>query len=91
MRRPPAVITDLPPSPEQEQRARLIRYAIMMAIRVACLGLCFVVPGWWVILPILGAVFIPYFAVVVGNATLRPRGGASERPGGVLERRQDDA
>lgn len=90
MRRHPAVITDLPPSPEQDQRARLIRYGAMMGIRVICLALCFVVPGWWVLVPALGAVFLPYFAVVVGNAAARTAAGGLERPGGVVVRPPDD-
>lgn len=51
------------------------RYLWMMGIRVACLPLALVVEGWarWVF--ILGAVALPYFAVVVANAVSRPRAG----------------
>lgn len=86
MRAKPAVVTELPPSPEQEQRARFLRYTVMMGIRVVCLALCFVTPGWWMLIPALGAVFLPYFAVVVANAGSRKPVGQVERPGSVVRR-----
>ena len=43
----------------------------MMLARVACLGIFFVVPGWWKLVPAAGAIFIPYFAVVVANQVTR--------------------
>lgn len=44
-------------------------YLYMMLVRVGCLGLFFVVPGWWKLVPALVAVLIPYFAVVVANVS----------------------
>jgi len=43
-------------------------YTLAMGIRLICIGLCFIVPGWFVTLPILGAILIPYFAVVTANS-----------------------
>lgn len=43
----------------------------MMLVRVACLGIFFVVPGWWKLIPAFFAVFIPYFAVVIANVSTR--------------------
>jgi hypothetical protein len=39
-----------------------------MSIRVICLILCVFVDGWWRLLFFCGAVFLPYFAVVLANA-----------------------
>lgn len=63
----PQSITSLPESPDIERRRRMTRYLIAMAIRVACIFLCFFVHGWWLLLPIVGAVVLPYIAVVLAN------------------------
>jgi hypothetical protein len=82
-------ITSLPPSPEQERRKRMIEYSIMMGIRVLCVLACIWVRGWWLLIPALGAIFLPYFAVVVANAAQTGSSDTVERPGS-LERRQDE-
>lgn len=79
MARQSTSITSLPRSPEDDQRARMIKYSVMMAIRVVCIGLCLVVPGWWLLVCVLGAVFLPYVAVLIANAT-DTRGIKVERP-----------
>jgi hypothetical protein len=77
-------ITSLPPSPEEERRARMIKYSIMMGIRVACIVALLFVQGWWILVFAAGAVFLPYFAVVVANvATNRPQAEV-ERPGSIV-------
>lgn len=63
----------------------MIKYLIAMAIRVVCIILCIVVPGWWVLIPVLGAVFLPYFAVLIANSTTS-KAGSIESPGGVVVR-----
>jgi hypothetical protein len=46
----------------------MIRYTVSMSIRLVCFILVFVVPyGWLSWVMIAGAVFLPYFAVVVAN------------------------
>jgi len=45
----------------------MIRYGIAMGIRVLCVILCFFLQGWWLVLPIVGAVVLPYIAVVFAN------------------------
>lgn len=62
-------ITSLPRSPEDDRRARMIKYSITMGIRLVCLGACFVVPGYWIIIPAIGAILLPYVAVVLANVT----------------------
>lgn len=88
MRNRPVAITELPPSPEQEQSARMRRYALTMGIRVLCIIACLFVQGWWLIIPALGAVFLPYVAVVFANAVSRRGARTVERPG-AIERRDD--
>ena len=69
----------------------MIRYGIAMGIRVLCVIACFFVHGWWLLLPLAGAVLLPYVAVVIANVGSRP-GGSVERPGAVvrvLPRRQN--
>lgn len=78
-----ASITSLPPSPADDQRRRMIVYSITMGIRLLCILACVFVRGWWLLLPALGAVFLPYFAVVVANA-VDSRASSVERPGSVL-------
>ena len=63
-------VTELPVSPDDDRRSRMRRYTIMMSIRVVCPALCVVVEGWWLVLPALGAIFLPYLAVVLANLGL---------------------
>lgn len=86
MRNRPVAITDLPPSPAEEQAGRVRRYAITMGIRTLCVIACVFTPGWWLLVPALGAVFLPYVAVVLANAATRRYGPPVERPGGIVRR-----
>lgn len=60
-------ITTLPLSPDEERRSRMIKYSIAMGVRFVCFAACFFVQGWWLILPVVGAIVLPYFAVVLAN------------------------
>lgn len=73
----PESITSLPERPDDERRRRVINYSIAMAIRVVCVLLCVFVRGWWLVLPILGAVVLPYVAVVLANVETRRAGSVS--------------
>jgi hypothetical protein len=56
-------------SPEEERRSRFIKYTVAMIIRVICVVLAVIVPlGWLTVLFASGAIFLPYFAVVIANA-----------------------
>lgn len=69
----PIRITTAGTSPAEDLRGRQRRYLISMSIRTLCfIGGVAVGPGWlrWVL--IAGAVFLPYFAVVMAN-TKGPR------------------
>ena len=61
-------ITTLPVSPQKERSKRMLLYSLSMTIRLICIGLCFIVPGWFATLPILGAIVLPWFAVVSANS-----------------------
>jgi DUF3099 family protein len=70
----PVVITDAETSQDDQLRARQIRYASMMGLRVVCLitGAILAVqrvPLWWLWLPlcIAGMVLLPWMAVLIAN------------------------
>ncbi len=84
MRNKPVSITELPPSPDEERHSRMIKYAITQGIRVACIIACFFVPGWWILIPAAGAIFLPYFAVVVANSAQQNATPTVRRPGSIV-------
>jgi predicted tellurium resistance membrane protein TerC len=73
-------ITSLPVSPDEERRSRMRKYSIAMSVRMACIVLVFVVPGWWMWVFALGAIILPYIAVVLANVGDN-RAGRVEAPG----------
>ena len=86
MRTKPTAITELPPSPDAERRSRMIRYSIAMGIRLVCIALVVLLPDLWKIAPAIGAVALPYFAVVIANNQRRTGGGTVARPGALARR-----
>ena len=66
---------------EISQRER--RYLVMMGIRVVCFVITVVMflthAGWLTVIPAIGAIALPYFAVVVAN-TRQPSSAAGFRP-----------
>ncbi|MEC5149649.1 DUF3099 domain-containing protein [Cryobacterium sp. GrIS_2_6] len=76
-------ITSLPPSPEAERRARMIKYSVTMGIRMVCIILMLFVHGWWLLVCAAGAILLPYFAVIVANVHGNGAGTAVLRPGAV--------
>ncbi|HLP22940.1 MAG TPA: DUF3099 domain-containing protein [Microbacteriaceae bacterium] len=63
----PQSITSLPLSPDDERKARMRKYTISMAIRMVCIIAMLFVTGPWLVLCALGAIFLPYFAVILAN------------------------
>lgn len=61
----------------------MVKYAITMGIRLVCVLLCFVVPGWWMLIPAVGAVVLPYIAVVVANEKVVAPASRVDRPGAI--------
>ena len=82
-------ITSLPRSPQDDRRTRMIQYTVAMSIRTVCIVLCLVVPGWWRLLPAIGAVVLPYIAVVLANASIARPAAEVLRPGGIMRRASD--
>lgn len=92
MAKQPNSITSLPRSPDDDRRARMIKYSVTMGIRLVCVFLCIFVRGWWLLLCAAGAVILPYIAVVLANV-VDTRTARVERPGSVLpyeKERPDD-
>jgi Flp pilus assembly protein TadB len=89
----PVVITSARPSHSADIRRREIRYLLSMGIRTLCFVLAIVTTGplRWVL--VAAAVFLPYVAVVLANATDRRSSAgpaafhADDRP--QLEERPD--
>jgi hypothetical protein len=77
-------ITSLPPSPDAERRARMIKYTIAMTIRVACIFALLFAKGWWLAVFAAGAIFLPYVAVVLANVGGPSRSTEVLRPGGLV-------
>lgn len=66
----PALITTAPESPDAEFERRRKRYAIMMAIRAACViaaGLVYRVSIVLAVVCLVGGAIIPWCAVVIAN------------------------
>ncbi len=80
------VITDARLSTSDDLDRRQRRYLWTMLVRIICFGLMLVVPGWWKVLALLGAVFLPAAAVLLANnvdrrqPTLRPVADDTQRP-----------
>lgn len=51
----------------EEMRKRMLKYSITMGIRMVCLAAIFVFDGWYKLIPIVGAVVLPWVAVILAN------------------------
>ncbi|MBC7724488.1 MAG: DUF3099 domain-containing protein [Burkholderiaceae bacterium] len=76
-------ITALPKSPQDDRRSRMTKYLIAMGIRIICIAMCFFVTGWWLAVFAVGAVVLPYFAVVLANVGYK-EGATVLRPGSIV-------
>jgi predicted tellurium resistance membrane protein TerC len=61
-------VTNLDISPEAERKSRMVRYLIAMSVRVVCIIGGVFVEGWLMWVCFAGAIFLPYFAVIIANA-----------------------
>ena len=50
-----------------DRNKRMLSYSLSMLIRLICIGLCFIVEGWFLLIPVAGAILLPYVAVVKAN------------------------
>jgi hypothetical protein len=76
-------ITSLPRSPDDDRRGRMIKYSLTMGIRLVCVVLCVFARGWWLVVCAAGAIFLPYFAVVLANVSMS-KPYSVQRPGSVV-------
>jgi hypothetical protein len=79
--------TSLPPSPDEERRGRVIKYILAMSLRFVCFFVALAMsfpPTWWTLIPIAGAIILPYVAVVLANTVVQPRAASVERPGSLV-------
>jgi hypothetical protein len=72
-------VTSAPESRTEDQARRLKRYLLTMGIRTACFVLLVVIDEWYRWFFAVGAVFLPFFAVVAANA-VSPRVLGRVRP-----------
>ena len=65
----PQSATSLPRAPRDDASTRMTKYFTMMVIRVICFVLMVAITpyGWYTWLFGAGAMFLPYFAVVIAN------------------------
>jgi predicted tellurium resistance membrane protein TerC len=62
-------ITDAATAHSEDMHRRMMQYALAMGIRLVCLILIFVVDGWFKLVMVAGAVFLPWVAVVIANGS----------------------
>jgi hypothetical protein len=78
------VVTEARPSLSDDIAYRQRRYLIMMGIRAACFIVAVVLfvnhAGWLTSIPAVGAIIIPYFAVVFANGGREPNVPRGFRP-----------
>lgn len=69
----------------------MVKYSIAMGIRMVCIVCLLFAHGWWLLVFAIGAIVLPYIAVVLANVGPAGEGGPVDRPGGLvrLERTDD--
>lgn len=79
-----ANITSMPETAHEERVHRMRAYALTMGIRTACFLALIWVRGPWMLVFAAGAIFLPYFAVVIANHVRRRGPDHVERPATVI-------
>lgn len=64
----------------KDRAYRMRMYFLAMTVRLGCVISLIWVRGPWIILVAAGAILLPYFAVLVGNAVSHVGGQAHESP-----------
>jgi hypothetical protein len=63
----------------------MLKYTIAMVLRLICfLVVCLIPVSWWTLIPLVGAVILPYIAVVLANTVIQSAVTPVERPGGLV-------
>jgi hypothetical protein len=77
--------TSLPPSPDAERKTRMLKYTVAMVLRLICFLILVLLPlSWWSLVPLAGAVILPYVAVVLANTVIQSKVTPVERPGSLV-------
>ncbi|WP_350276666.1 DUF3099 domain-containing protein [Kribbella sp. HUAS MG21] len=71
-------VTSAQPGRSEDLDSRIVRYAWMMSIRIACFVLAVLTPSPWRWMFVVGAIALPYFAVVLANAHRSARQPAAD-------------
>ena len=70
------LVTQARPAKSEDIGHRERRYLLMMGVRIACFILAIILftqgAGWYTAIPAVGAVILPYFAVVMANGGREP-------------------
>jgi hypothetical protein len=78
------LVTEARKSRSEDIAYRERRYLIMMGVRILCFGLALLLftqgAGWLAAIPAVGAIVIPYFAVVFANGGREPSQTRGFRP-----------
>jgi hypothetical protein len=61
------VVTSLHEAPDVERKRRILIYTISMTVRFICVIAIVFTSGVWQWISGIGAIFLPYFAVVIAN------------------------
>lgn len=62
----------------------MIKYTIAMSIRTVCVISLVFLSGWWMAVALVGAIVLPYIAVVIANVSMRPATVGADRPGAIV-------
>ncbi|WP_449277304.1 DUF3099 domain-containing protein [Leucobacter sp. GX24907] len=61
-------VTTVGMAPAEDRAKRMRFYYMAMGLRMLCVASLLFVRGWWIAVALLGAVLLPYFAVMIANA-----------------------
>lgn len=73
-------VTSVGVNPAKDRAYRMRMYFATMTLRVLCIISLFWVRGPWIILVAIGAIVLPYVAVLIANAVSHVGGEAHETP-----------
>ncbi len=87
MKRSAPSVTSIPRAPADEHSARVRTYAITMTVRMVCFALAVLITpySWYTWVFAVGAMILPYIAVVLANASTSDAGQTAEAPVIALE------
>lgn len=73
-------LTSVGVNPARDRAYRMRMYFLTMTLRMVCIISLFWVRGPWIILVAIGAIVLPYFAVLIANAVSHVGGTAPDAP-----------